>query len=80
MRTIARAEPGRHVIHHGGRDDHLLVAGRHLRQPRPATGIQLGEDVVEDQHGSPARDSARSSSADASRRASATDHDSPWEA
>ena len=68
----------RHVAGHGGGHEHLLGAGDHRRQPAPAVVVELGEDVVEHQHRLAAGGSARSRSYDASRSASANDHDSPW--
>ena len=48
MRPIKRVG---HVGRHGGGDEHLLAVGHHSGEPLTATGVELGEDVVEDEHG-----------------------------
>src|SRR5690554_5835886 len=44
-------ELGRHVVRDGGGDEDLLGARDHGGQSLPATDVELGEDVVEDEDG-----------------------------
>ena len=71
-----------HVLRHGRRHEHLLRPGDQLGQPVAPADVELREDVVEHQHRLAAgpSPSARSSSYEASRSASANDHDSPCDA
>ena len=63
---------------HRGGDEHLLAVGDERRQPLTATGVELGEDVVE--HRAPGRPRGRGGAGGMPRawRPSAKLHDSPW--
>ena len=50
IRRPAPAEHLGHVRPDRGRDEHLLAVGDEGRQPLTAPGVELGEDVVEDEH------------------------------
>ena len=78
-RQNSSAQRRRDVSRHGCGNQHLLRRGQQLRKPLAAGRVEFGEDVVEQEHGSPPPCSpSRSTSYDASRSASASDHDSPW--
>ena len=51
--TRAPVERLGHVLRHGRGHEHLLRAGDERGEPVAPPGVQLGEDVVEDEHGLP---------------------------